>query len=311
MAGDDRKSRRKQRREAAESSSVIPTNVVCTSQALATSKNSIELGLVFSLCVVGLYLYGFWEELHAIPSVSTGRRWGANLNMANMEYDSASVSAGISSLGGALPASAHVSVPVPEPAPVVVGGAGGGTEQERRRDVVVDAALTTTTHKNNGVDGSNAYLNIPEGKWPVTLQDEPNNVELLIHPGDGTTEMYLPKFWSLPLHNKQHFSREQAMQIGTCVQPDPVTGSHTRGDACPMKARTIFIAIASYRDFECRSTLESAFGAATHPERIRVGKLLLLFVLLLVRVKVNQARFFYLLYLILFCFCSFIVLYCI
>jgi len=34
---------------------------------------------------------------------------------------------------------------------------------------------------------------------------------------------------------------------------------------------TIFIAIASYRDFQCRQTIESAFGAATYPQRLRIG----------------------------------------
>ena len=34
---------------------------------------------------------------------------------------------------------------------------------------------------------------------------------------------------------------------------------------------TIFVAIASYRDFQCSHTVDSAFSRATHPERIRVG----------------------------------------
>ena len=34
---------------------------------------------------------------------------------------------------------------------------------------------------------------------------------------------------------------------------------------------TIFIAIASYRDYQCSSTVESAFFRASHPERIRVA----------------------------------------
>lgn len=34
---------------------------------------------------------------------------------------------------------------------------------------------------------------------------------------------------------------------------------------------TIFVAIASYRDFQCRQTIESIFTRATYPSRIRVG----------------------------------------
>mmetsp|Transcript_29719 Transcript_29719/g.63045 ORF Transcript_29719/g.63045 Transcript_29719/m.63045 type:complete len:675 (+) Transcript_29719:144-2168(+) len=34
---------------------------------------------------------------------------------------------------------------------------------------------------------------------------------------------------------------------------------------------TIFVAVASYRDWQCSSTVESAFSRASHPERIRVA----------------------------------------
>jgi hypothetical protein len=34
---------------------------------------------------------------------------------------------------------------------------------------------------------------------------------------------------------------------------------------------TIFVAIASYRDWQCSRTVESIFSRASHPERIRVG----------------------------------------
>ena len=63
------------------------------------------------------------------------------------------------------------------------------------------------------------------------------------------------------------------MKIGTCVTPDPVTGSQTRGTDCPFDERTIFVAIASYRDFQCRYTVESIFNRAKNPHRIRIGKM--------------------------------------
>lgn len=34
---------------------------------------------------------------------------------------------------------------------------------------------------------------------------------------------------------------------------------------------TIFLMIASYRDFQCRETIESAYRMADHPERLFVG----------------------------------------
>jgi len=44
-----------------------------------------------------------------------------------------------------------------------------------------------------------------------------------------------------------------------------------RGDACPLNERTVFVAIASYRDWQCVDTVTSIFSAAKHPERIRVA----------------------------------------
>lgn len=112
------------------------------------------------------------------------------------------------------------------------------------------------------VANSSSPLSVPYATWPVAFKEEVDNKETILHPGDLETKMTVPKFWSSPLHNKQQYSREQAMQVGTCAEPDPVTGSHVRGDKCPPGKRTIFIAIASYRDFECRQTVESAFMRA-------------------------------------------------
>ena len=61
------------------------------------------------------------------------------------------------------------------------------------------------------------------------------------------------------------------MKIGTCETPDPVTGSYVRGTDCPLDERTIFVAIASYRDYQCRYTVESIFTRAKNPRRIRIG----------------------------------------
>jgi hypothetical protein len=82
--------------------------------------------------------------------------------------------------------------------------------------------------------------------------------------------MQVPPFWSPPIHNGELMSRETAMRIGSCSVPD-ASGNYGRGDGCPADQRTIFIQIASYRDFQCRLTVESAFSRASHPERIRVG----------------------------------------
>jgi Glycosyltransferase (GlcNAc) len=117
---------------------------------------------------------------------------------------------------------------------------------------------------------------IPPSKWPVSIRTEDKSTyDVIVHPGDGTTVMRVPKFWSLPIHNQQLMTRETAMQIGSCIDvgttTDPNNDNHSIGDACPLSQRTIYVGIASYRDFECRSTVESIFLRAQHPERIRVG----------------------------------------
>ena len=112
---------------------------------------------------------------------------------------------------------------------------------------------------------------IPIGHWPVSIRDELDHFETILHPGNLETEMSVPRFWSKPVHHNGLMTRDMAHQIGTCAEPDPKTGSVVRGDDCPIEARTIFVAIASYRDFQCRLTVESAFSRAAHPERLRIG----------------------------------------
>ena len=117
-----------------------------------------------------------------------------------------------------------------------------------------------------------ADVTIPEAHWPVSIRDEDlSKYDSLTHPGDGLTIMKVPQFWSPPVHQNALMTRATALQIGTCTTPDPGTGSFQRGEDCPVDQRTIHVAIASYRDFECRSTVESIFHRAKYPERIRVG----------------------------------------
>jgi hypothetical protein len=223
VADGERKGRK--RREAAPTSG-NPSQVVWTAQGVAASKDSIELGVLLSLLVVGLYFYGFWGSILALPDVETGRLVGTNLNLARLESDE------------------H---------------------------------LMQNPTGGNGAGMNVRALNVPFATWPVTLRDEVNDYETFIHPGDQKTRMEVPKFWSPPLHDKQFFTREMAMKVGTCVEPDPKTGSHVRGDECPLHQRTIYVAVASYRDFQCRYTVESVFTRAKYPERLRVGKWMRLF----------------------------------
>jgi hypothetical protein len=115
-------------------------------------------------------------------------------------------------------------------------------------------------------------IRIPASKWPVSIRDEgEDSYDMIVHPGDNKTVMKVPRFWSPPIHHSRLMSRETAMQIGSCMTPDPNSKSFSRGEECPLHERTIFVGIASYRDFECRSTVESIYKRAKYPDRIRVA----------------------------------------
>jgi Glycosyltransferase (GlcNAc) len=193
--------------------------------AASPGSNSVELGLLLTVAVMGLYLFGFFQSLKALPNVPPAIPWrqGANLNLARDEFS-------------------HT------------------VDTSNTRDLVGTQPKVLGSEKRT--------IRIPEHKWPVTVRDE--KFETILHPGDNTTTMLVPKFWSLPIHNNELMTRETALKVGSCIQPDS-KGNFARGDKCPIKQRTIYLAIASYRDFECRSTIESAFLRAKHPERLRVG----------------------------------------
>jgi hypothetical protein len=151
----------------------------------------------------------------------------------------------------------------------------GGNDVQR--ETVQEAKHQTTSQKgaaavkDSSVKRTATSDDIPAAKWPVSLRDEPNNYETILHPGDPSHTLSVPKFWAKPVHNNGLMSRETAMKIGSCIEPDSSSGNYARGDNCPLHQRTIHLGIASYRDFQCRYTLESAFLRAKHPERLRVA----------------------------------------
>mmetsp|Transcript_30039 Transcript_30039/g.72938 ORF Transcript_30039/g.72938 Transcript_30039/m.72938 type:complete len:601 (-) Transcript_30039:1364-3166(-) len=226
---------------------------------------SIELAVFLLIGVVFLYFLALTASIKELPEPFPGSNGGrhlggSNLNIANLNEDNAATKATASSAAS---------------------NNGGNTDQQSKTTTTVQQHQQpdNTAHApkpaadGGGGGGSlgSGTIPIPDAKWPVTLRDELDDFETMIHVGDGKTEMSVPKFWSPPLHNKQRFTREQAMKVGTCAEPDPKTGSSVRGDDCPTDERTIFIAIASYRDYQCRDTVASAFERAANPMRVRVS----------------------------------------
>lgn len=247
-----RKSRDKRRQAAA---STTPT-VVCT--ANSPNSNNIELGLVILLMIVCVYVFGFYESVVSVPDVSQagalkGAVWyqhmGENLNVARSEFNA------VARHGS--PVNNHNNNPKAE----AQRGLNKGANQEGKGTGVLNMPF--------GVPDD--QIEIPEHKWPVTVRDEVDDYEDLLHTGDMQTILKVPKLWSLPVHNYKLMTRERAMKIGSCAEPDE-NGNVARGDDCPLDQRTIYVGIASYRDFECRTTVESIFLRAKNPHRIRVGK---------------------------------------
>ncbi|KAG7360023.1 glycosyltransferase GlcNAc [Nitzschia inconspicua] len=234
----------------------LPSEIVCSANDLTNSKNSMEFAVILSLIVVIIYAYGSYEAMLALPEIPNEFRTGANLNMAMLESDATLQSRQLA-----------------------MEEAKGTVNPERKQqNLRTDSEKQQQRHPADSplqnaapAAPTTLILDPPEGKWPVTLRDEVDDFEDLLHVGDLKTVLKVPKFWSPPLHNKQFYSREQAMKVGTCIETDPKTGSHVRGESCPPEQRTIYIGLASYRDYQCRYTLESAFLRAKHPERIRVG----------------------------------------
>ena len=243
--------RRQKQKEGAGGSHGGPTSVVCT--ASGPNSNNIELGLIVSLMIMVVYAFGFYESVVSVPDVSSqsfnvksATQWykhmGENLNVARSEFSA------IDRLQA-------------EP---------NDQEQNQANQQQQQPPPPTGTGKLNMPNGlPESEIIIPEHKWPVTVRDE--EFEPLVHSGDEKTVLMVPKLWSLPIHNYKLMTREKAMQIGSCTEPD-ANGNVARGDACPFDKRTIFVAIASYRDFECRTTVEDIFTRAKNPDRIRVGE---------------------------------------
>jgi len=139
-------------------------------------------------------------------------------------------------------------------------------DEEQRNEEVVDSVETPMEK----VKPLSETSTVPKSIWPVTTRNEDGKWEDIVHPGDSSIRMTVPSFWSLPIHDQKLMPRAKAMQIGTCITADS-SGNLQRGDTCNQEDRTIFVAIASYRDWQCRFTIESIFSRAKYPERVRVG----------------------------------------
>ena len=252
----DPSGKRKARRRRNKSS--LPSGFVWNASDLVDQPGAIEVAVLIAVAILVVYFFGFYESVMYLPESKVPDfrgHMGANLNLPHPdEWDrEAAIFQEPDSVAQAVQnVLDHKEIIPPPPPAKPVSLEPPSPMKGELRELEFD-----------GDDG------IPAGKWPVSIRDE--TFEEINHPGDSATKMKVPKFWSKPIHDNILMTREQALKIGTCVEPDPITGSHNRGTDCPLDQRTIFVGIASYRDFECRSTAESIFLRAKNPHRIRIA----------------------------------------
>mmetsp|Transcript_7453 Transcript_7453/g.10728 ORF Transcript_7453/g.10728 Transcript_7453/m.10728 type:complete len:565 (+) Transcript_7453:166-1860(+) len=202
----------------------------------SSSNNNNRIGLILIATILGLYTIGLCASIWHLPSPThRRRRWVERMKMR---------------FGGSINLSTT------------------GIE-----DVDADA----DDYEDDLQVGNKSGV-IPQAKWPISIRDEDGNFDDVVHPGHkakGNPDviMSVPKMWidnPVSIHQNKLMSRELAMKIGSCATPD-ASGNHARGDSCPISERTIYVAIASYRDYQCRDTVTSIFERAKFPERVRVG----------------------------------------
>ena len=118
----------------------------------------------------------------------------------------------------------------------------------------------------------NASTIVPMESFPQTINSSP--LETIKHPASeiipsiDIPDLKVPSFYDPPQFSGYGGIRKFLGNYGeTLMTPQQAQsiGSKVNG------LETIFVAIASYRDFQCRQTVESIFTRATHPERIRVA----------------------------------------
>ncbi|KAI2505645.1 glycosyltransferase [Fragilaria crotonensis] len=124
-------------------------------------------------------------------------------------------------------------------------------------------------------------------QWPLSVRDEQPDFEFLPHPTPQQHDkvmLSLPRFFLTRAgrggDNDDTNPGGAGVTLETLGRVRPLThqravanlvGRTTVEGSRDFSVRTIFVGIPSYRDWHCRYTVESIFGRAKYPERIRVG----------------------------------------
>ena len=89
---------------------------------------------------------------------------------------------------------------------------------------------------------------LPPFQWPISIHNE--EFESISHPAQKDIIMNVPKFWSPPfMLDGPLMSRNLATRFGSYVDGNIDSDYRKKGNP---NDRTIFVMIASYRDWQCR-----------------------------------------------------------
>lgn len=157
-----------------------------------------------------------------------------------------------------------------------------------------DAILFTTNINTNNDNNNSSSIVSNNNEFPITaLKIE--EYETIIHPAsealthnthnnknddNNVIFMDLPPFWNpikfggskglrnyLGNYGQRLMTKNEALSIGSQI---PIT-TPNNNDEKELMLETIYVSIASYRDWQCPYTVESIFNRAKYPQRIRVG----------------------------------------
>ena len=243
-----------------------PLRPASSASSNSSSGNNNRIGLTLIAVVLCLYTFGVVETVYYLPSPNHRRRtWLRKLLRTSSSSGNNNNNGIKSAVGGSINVAVNGISDV------------GTTDDKFNEKGEDDGSFGEESSGDDEQDDENANI-IPDAQWPVSIRNEDGNLEEVIHPGHKAkghpdVQLMLPRFWiddPVAVHQNTLMSRELAMKIGSCIHPD-ANGNYARGDKCPLNDRTIFVAIASYRDWQCRDTVSSIFSRAKYPQRVRVG----------------------------------------
>lgn len=259
-----------------ESSSPIRRHHTTFSSNISSSPAATyqSVALTFIAATLFLYVYGFTSAFMSLPDIrldggllamhvhSSGQKnGGISINIAVEDHLPGEVDDDTEKMKIAEGGSAMEEEAGDDGEEADAEAEAGDDGEEEEEEVAVPA---------NTIQGK---YGIPLATWPVTSTNKQKDDWITLpHPGDEAMRVTVPKFWSPPVHNNELMTKEKALTIGSCSVPDPSNPQDfQRGEDCPLDHRTIFVAIASYRDWQCKHTVTSIFERAKNPDRIRVA----------------------------------------